>query len=90
MSDEVLKFVKIINRGGKRLKQLTDNLLDAYNIESKQLKLKKERMDIIKSIKNCANDLVLTLKESNLYLKEKLEGSLFIDADKARYVTGEK
>ncbi len=84
MDPELLKFIKIINRGGKRLKQLTDNLLDAFNIESKGLKLKKEKVDIVKSIKDCANDLVLSLEERDLYLKEDLGEQFFIEVDKAR------
>ncbi len=84
MDPELLKFIKIINRGGKRLKQLTDNLIDAYNIESKGLKLNKEKVDIVKSIKDCANDLVLSLEERDLYLKEDLKDQFFIEVDKAR------
>ena len=84
MSEEALKFVKIINRGGKRLKVLTDNLLDSYSIASKELKLKIERIDIKESIRNCADDLGLRIKERGIYLKEELEGRLFIDVDKVR------
>ena len=84
LDKEVLRFVKMINRGGKRLKNLTDNLLDAYNIQSKKLTLKKEKMDLVQSIKDCANDLIFSLEERDLYLKEQLPDSFFIVADKAR------
>ena len=84
MSSDILKFIKIINRGSKRLKQLIDNLLDAYNIESKGLKLKIEKINLVKSIKNCANDLIFSLEERDLYLKEDLEDDFYIEVDKAR------
>jgi signal transduction histidine kinase len=84
MSEDIRKFIRIINRGGKRLKQLTDNLLDAYNIESRGLQLNKENIDIIKSIKECANDLIFSLEERDLYLKQNLEDEFFITVDKAR------
>lgn len=84
ISEDILKFLKIINRGGKRLKLLTDNLLDAYNLEIKGFELKKERINLVKSIKDCANDLIFSLEERDLYLKEDLEDEFYIEVDKAR------
>ncbi|MHA1272341.1 MAG: PAS domain-containing sensor histidine kinase [Promethearchaeota archaeon] len=85
LNEDVLKFIKIINRGGKRLKQLISNLLDAYNIESQgELKLNKEKFDLVKSIKECANDLIFLLEERDLYLKEELYDRFIINADKIR------
>ncbi|MGQ4872995.1 MAG: PAS domain-containing sensor histidine kinase [Promethearchaeia archaeon] len=85
LNEDVLKFIKIINRGGKRLKQLISNLLDAYNIESQgELKLNKEKFDLVKSIKECANDLIFLLEDRDLYLKEELYDQFIINADKAR------
>lgn len=84
MSENVLKFVKLINRGGDRLKKLTNNLVDAFDIESKGLVLKKEKVDIVKIIKDCANDLIFSLKERNLLLKNDLIGSYYIEVDEIR------
>ncbi len=85
MSEDVLKFIRIINRGGKRLKLLTENLLDAYNIESSGLKLKKERVNIVKTIKDCVNDLYFLINERGLYLKEDLDGEFNLNLDKIRF-----
>jgi len=84
ISEDILKFLKIINRGGKRLKLLTENLLDAYNLEIKGFNLEKERINIVKSIRDCANDLIFSLEERDLYLKEDLEEEFYIEVDKAR------
>ena len=84
MSENVLKFIKIINRGGDRLKKLTNNLVDAFDIESKGLVLKKEKVDIVKIIKDCANDLIFSLEERNLLLKNDLIGSYYIEVDEIR------
>jgi PAS domain S-box-containing protein len=84
MSESVIKFVKIINRGGDRLKKLTNNLVDAFDIESKGLVLKKEKVDIVKIIKDCANDLIFSLKERHLLLKNDLIGSYYIEVDEIR------
>ena len=84
MSKDVIKFVKVINRGGKRLKLLTNNLVDAYKIESNGFKLKKSKIDLIKTLKNCANDMVFSLKERDLYLKVELTGEFYIEVDEIR------
>jgi len=84
MNEDILKFVKVINRGGNRLKRLTENLLDTFDIESKGLVLKKEKLDIVKTIKECINDLIFSLKEKNLFLKDNLDGTLYIEVDKIR------
>ncbi len=84
MSDEVLKFIKIINRGGKRLKNLTDNFLNVYKLESNDIILTKEKIDLARSVKNCAKDLIFSLEERDLYLKEDLNESLMVAVDKTR------
>ena len=84
MSENVIKFVKIIYRGGDRLKKLTNNLVDAFDIESKGLILKKGKVDIVKIIKDCANDLIFLLKERQLLLKNDLIGSYYIEVDEIR------
>ncbi len=84
INDEILKFIKIINRGGKRLNNLTNNLMDIFNIESNKLVLKKESTDIIELITNCVNDLIISIQERQLTLKFAIEGKYFIDIDKNR------
>ena len=84
MSEDILKFIKTINRGGNRLKKLTENLLDAFDIESKGLVLKKEKVDIVKIIKECTNDLIFSSKERDLFLKDGLNGNVYIQVDKIR------
>ena len=84
MSKNILKFIKVINRGGKRLKLLINNFVDAYKIESNGLKLNKSRIDLIKTLKNCANDMIFSLKERDLYLKVELTGEFYIEVDEIR------
>lgn len=84
MNEEIKKYIQIINRGGKRLKHLTSNLLDAYNIENKGLKLEKEKVNLTKSVQNCITDFFYTLKQRDLYIKKELEEKIYIELDKAR------
>ncbi|TXT66938.1 MAG: putative Histidine kinase [Promethearchaeota archaeon] len=84
LDNELLKYIQIINRGGKRLKDLTSNLLDAYNIESTGLKLTKKRVNLTESIKNCITDLIFSFEERKLYLKEDLEEHVIVEIDQSR------
>ncbi len=84
MNEEILNVVRVINRDGKRLNDLVRNLLDAYYLESNGINLKKERCDIVKILRNCANDLVFSLKERDLFLKIDLTGEFYIELDKTR------
>jgi len=84
LNEDILKLIGTINRGGKRLKILTDNLIASYNIESRGIELKKEKVDIVKTIKQCVDDLILSIEERDLYLKFELDDSYFIEIDKMR------
>lgn len=81
---EMLRIIKIINRGGDRLKKLTENLLAVYDIESKRLELQKQRENISKLVKECINDMELFLKERDLFLKSELNDVIFINIDKMK------
>ena len=53
---DALEFIKLINRGGKRLKLLIENLLDASRIDSVKLKLNLQQENATEIIRNCIND----------------------------------
>lgn len=84
MNEDILKFVEIINRGGERLKLLNENMLDAFNLESNNFQLNKQKEDIVKILKNCANDLMYSFKERDLILKVDLNGEFYVEVDKFR------
>jgi signal transduction histidine kinase len=54
-SDE--EFLDIIVRNAKRLQALSENILDITKIESRTLKLKKEKFNINQKIRNVINDI---------------------------------
>ena len=84
MSEDTLGLIESINRGGTRLKRLTDNLIDVFNLETHILVIKKEELDLVKLIKDCVKDLSLLLKERNIIHKLELNDSCYIQADKIR------
>jgi signal transduction histidine kinase len=83
-NEEILKFIKVINRGGTRLKNLAENLLDVYDLETKKIELNKQQHNITKIIKECINDFELLLKERELILKDDIDEDIYINIDKNR------
>jgi signal transduction histidine kinase len=64
-TNRVLLLLDVIIRNAKRLKQLTDNILDVTKIESHSLKLDKERFNIEQLIEE-------TVQEQNIEVSETI------------------
>jgi len=84
MSEEVMKFVEIIHRGGKRLKDLIKNLLDASQIDAGKLKINKEKTDLIEIIRNCIDYVKFLIDDRKISLDYELPEELFVEVDKIR------
>jgi signal transduction histidine kinase len=76
----------IISRNAKRLRRLTENILDVTKIESHTLKLHKEKVNINEELRNVINDV-----KSQIHNPDKLrivllepKNPVYIDADKIR------
>ncbi|NVM18128.1 MAG: PAS domain S-box protein [Candidatus Lokiarchaeota archaeon] len=81
---EALEFIELINRGGKRLKILIENLLDASRIESEKLKLNLEKENIVEIIKNCVNDNRYLANKRNMIIELNMPEDVSIEIDKMR------
>ena len=64
---EQAKLLEVINRNGKRLQRLTEDVLDVTKIESQSLNLKKEQFNLKDVITNAIDDIML----SNVSYKAK-------------------
>jgi signal transduction histidine kinase len=62
----VLLLLDVIIRNAKRLKQLTDNILDVTKIESHSFKLNKERFNIEQLIEETAEEQNITISDTIL------------------------
>jgi two-component system sensor histidine kinase VicK len=88
------EFLDVIVRNAKRLKRLTDDILDVTKIESHSLNLNKEHFNIIELISNTIQDVSSQSKKANNNEKLKFEfykhdgknnnQRIIIDADKSR------
>ena len=81
---EALQFIEIINRGGKRLKTLIENLLDASRIESEKMKLNLQQENIVEIVKSCINENRYLASKRNIILELNLPEVLNVEIDKIR------
>jgi signal transduction histidine kinase len=63
-SGQLLSLLDVITRNAKRLKQLTDNILDVTKIESHALKLSRERADLRKLIEETVNEQKVRMSDA--------------------------
>jgi len=84
MSEEVMKFIEIIHRGGKRLKDLIKNLLDASQIDAGKLKINKEKANLIEIIRNCIDYVKFLIDDRKISLDYELPEELFVEVDRIR------
>jgi signal transduction histidine kinase len=84
--DKEEELLDVIVRNAKRLRQLTEDILDISRIESRSLLLNKENFDINKKILNVIKDVEKQISDPNklkILFTEPRE-AIFVDADKVR------
>ena len=82
-----MEGLDIIIRNAKRLKRLTENILDISNIESQSLKLNKERFNLNDLIVNVAQDYRNQIKKDDniaLLFESKKDINFVVEADMQR------
>ena len=77
--------IKIIARNAKRLQQLTENILSVTRIESRTLKLNKEKFDIDSALSIAVRDSRSQVENKNVELTHKpASEELYVEADRDR------
>jgi PAS domain S-box-containing protein len=82
--DDTKELIEMIEKGGKRLKYLVDNLVDITRIEYRKFKLEKDLNDFNQVIRDCARELMYLIKKRKLNLEFDLTEDLFLVIDKVR------
>jgi len=84
------EFLDVIIRNAKRLKRLTEDILDVTKIESQSLDLKKEQFNLSDVITNAMNDIMINIdflkksQRNEIKLLYHQPQDIFIQADKGR------
>ena len=89
---EQAKLLEVVSRNAKRLKRLTEDILDITKIESQSLNLKKERFNLNDIIVNSIDDMMtMANKQSSNKIEKNLiklqyhqPQDIFMGADKGR------
>ena len=85
--EELHELLEVIIRNAKRLKRLTDNLLDVTKIEGSSLKLNKEKFNLNILISEVLKDYVNKQKDqltAKIVYDFKRKGDIIVDADRDR------
>src|ERR687890_504678 len=89
VNPEEREYMDVITRNAKRLRQLTEDILDATRIDSHSLNLNKEQFNLNDVIVNCINDITINEHLGNNTTEEKLKimyepKDVFVEADRTK------
>ncbi|MFX1239055.1 MAG: PAS domain S-box protein [Promethearchaeota archaeon] len=77
-------IIKMIGRGGQRLKTLINKLLDLSRLEYDMLSLDKQRSDLCKIIREISRDMMHLIKKRDLKLNLEIPDNLDLEIDAIR------
>ncbi len=78
------ELINLIEKGGKRLKYLVENLIDISRMEYNKFKLKRELIDLSKLIRDSSKEMMHFSKERNISLNLDLIETLYLEIDRIR------
>lgn len=81
---DILEIVELIEKGGRRLRDLVDNLIDITRIEYSKLKLNKQKENLSEIIRENSKEMKYLIKERKIKLNLNLPETLFLTLDKIR------
>jgi PAS domain S-box-containing protein len=84
LSKEELEIIELIEKGGKRLKHLVDNLIDISRIDYEKLKIIKKPHDLSAIIREISKELHYSIKNRKINLMLLLPESFQINLDLVR------
>ena len=76
--------LETINSGGKRLKQLVENLFDILRIESRKFELDVENISLDNIIKKCISDLNYLAKEREITISTSIQHEFYVKVDEVK------
>jgi two-component system phosphate regulon sensor histidine kinase PhoR len=82
--EEALEIFSLIEKGGNRLKQLVDSLIDISKIEYDKFKLDLKSEDLSEIISDNAKEMAFLIRERKIKLNLSIPDSLYIKVDKIR------
>ena len=87
-SNKILDFIVMINKGGERLKELVDNMLDVYDIEFNKIKLNLKTHNLVDILEMSINTLQpqIIKRQHKVEVNLPSEVSMEVDYDRIKQV----
>lgn len=84
MGKELLELIEMIQKGGRRLEHLVNNLLDISRIEYNKLLLNKKKENLSEIIKGISSEIKILIEGRGIELNLKIPESLYLEIDRIR------
>ena len=84
LTDEQSEFLGIISQNTTRLTNLINDLLDIERLESRQIKLEKQKLDLYEILMEVANTYRVSAHNKDLHFNEMIEQKLICRVDPER------
>ncbi len=78
------EIIRMIDRGGRRLKSLINKLLDLSRLEYGMLSLEKQKSNLSEIIKECSADMNFLIKNRDITLNLEIPDSVYLEIDPMR------
>ncbi len=86
LDSEALELIQIIERGGKRLNNLVESLLDVSRLQYDKFKLNKKMVNLCELVRECCNNMKFFLKKRNITLNLDILKNLYLELDEIRII----
>ena len=84
LGKDAKEIVRLIKKGGDRLKNLIKRLLDISRLEENKLKLEKTKIDLSESITGCINEMTYAIRKRKLNIDLDIPTNLYLEIDRMR------
>jgi len=84
LKNEQSEILRLIEKGGQRLKYLVDNLIDISRIEYNKFKLQKQKINLSELLKESSKEMEYFGKEKKIGLKLNILDNFILKIDKIR------
>ena len=84
LGKDALEIIDMIDKGGARLKELVEKLINVSRIEYNKFDVRKETFNLSEIIKRGANGMKFLMEQRRLKLKCEMPEKLFLEIDELR------
>jgi len=84
LGKDAKEIVRLIEKGGNRLKNLVKRLLDISRLEENKLKLEKTKCDLSESITECINEMTYAIQKRKLIIDLDIPTNFYLEIDRMR------